>query len=332
MLLRTLLTATCLIALAGCASTNTTSAPTVTSDQTASAAQAFSTSSAAPALLPNQPGFNSQQEALDALRKAAAAKDRRETARILGLPEEDLDTGNPDNNTQHADALAKATAEFIRAVPESDDRARVFVGKNNYPLPSPLVRVNNRWFFDSAGGRQELLARAVGENELATINVCRTYVQAQYEYYSEDRNGDDVLQYAQQLGSTKGTHDGLYWHAEGDEPDSPLGSLIAGARATGYLRGSVRQLNEPKPYHGYLFQILTAQGESAPGGKYSYIINNRMVAGFALVAYPAKWGKTGVMTFLVGANGKVYQKDLGEHTADTMTEYNPDSTWTLVQD
>src|SRR5262249_18845679 len=150
-----------------------------------------------------------------------------------------------------------------------------------------------------------------------------------------DRDGDDVLEYAQHLASTPGNHDGLYWKARDDEPDSPLGELIAQARATGYLQGSARKLDEPKPYHGYLFKVLTKQGEHAPGGKHDYIINGHMIAGFALVAYPAKWNHSGVMTFLVGANGRVYQKDLGEKTPETagaMDEFDPDSTWVLATD
>jgi hypothetical protein len=231
--------------------------------------------------------------------------------------------------------FVKGYGERVKIVADGDGRARVFIGNENFPLASALVRVGNTWSFDAAGGWQELIARVIGENELATIGVCRAYVQAQYEYYAEDRNGDDVLQYAQHLASTAGQHNGLYWHAAEGEPASPLGPLIAAARAQGFLHGSARQLDEPKPYHGYLFKILMAQGASAPGGQYSYIINGRMVAGFALLAYPAKWNRSGVMTFLVGANGKVFQKNLGELTAELaprMSEYAPDGSWTLVGD
>jgi hypothetical protein len=331
----TLLVAAPLIVLAasGCATDTTRREP-------ADSATHASTLSAhaqvdPPTILPGQPGFDSQQQAVDALRKAAAAGDLSAMARTLGLPEEDVVSPDSAANAQRAAMFTTAASEFTNIVPDGDSRARVFIGKNNYPLASPLVRVGGKWYFDSAGGKQELLARAIGENELATIAVCHAYVQAQYEYYAMDRNGDDVLEYAQKLGSSRGQHDGLYWPAEGNEPDSPLGPLVAQARASGYLRGSVRQLDEPKPYHGYIFQVLTAQGENAAGGKYSYIINGRMIAGFALVAYPAKWNHTGATTFLVAANGKVYQKNLGDQTesiAGEMTDYNPDSTWTLVDD
>src|SRR5712671_6412194 len=261
-----------------------------------------------------QPTFGSPEEAVSALYRASAAKDLEAMTRIVGLPAQDVTSGDAEQDARQMEQFARAHDERLKIVPDGNARARVFIGKDNYPLASPLVRTGERWLFDSAGGKEELIARVIGENELATIGVCRAYVQAQYEYYAEDRNGDDVLQYAQRLASTSGHRDGLYWHVAEGELASPLGPLIAEARAEGYLSGSARKLDEPKPYHGYLFRILTAQGEHAPGGSYSYIINGRMVAGFALVAYPAKWNRWGVMTFVVGANGKLLQKNLGEHT------------------
>jgi Protein of unknown function (DUF2950) len=282
-----------------------------------------------------QPTFASPEAAVAALYQAATAKDLDAMAHIVGLPVQDVATGDTEKDARQVERFVKAHDEHLNIVPDGTSRARVFIGKENYPLASPLVKVGDRWQFDSAGGKEELIARVIGENELATIGVCRAYVQAQYEYYAEDRNGDDVLQYAQRLASSTGQRDGLYWHAAEGEPASPLGPLIAEARAEGYLRGSARKLDEARPYHGYLFKVLTAQGANAPGGSYSYVINGRMVAGFALVAYPARWNKWGVMTFLVGANGKVWQKNLGEDTAAVaaaMTVYDPDATWSLVRD
>jgi hypothetical protein len=283
---------------------------------------------------PVPPTFASPEEAVNALYRAAAGKDLEAMARIVGLSVQDVSTGDAARDAGQMEHFVKAHDEHLDIVPHGA-RAQVFSGKDNFPLASQLVQTGARWQFDSAGGKAELIARVIGENELATIGVCRAYVQAQYEYYSEDRNGDDVLQYAQRLASTSGQHDGLYWHAAEGEPASPLGPLLAEARAEGYLSGSARKLDEPKPYHGYLFRVLTAQGEHAPGGSYSYIIHGRMVAGFALLAYPARWNRSGVMTFVVGANGRVFQKNLGEHTlefAAAMTAYDPDATWTLVPD
>ena len=165
------------------------------------------------------------------------------------------------------------------------------------------------------------------------IAVCRAYVQAQREYASEDRVGDGVLAYAQHLHSTTGQHDGLFWPAQAGDPLSPLGPLVAGARVEGY-RHAARMLNEQQaPYHGYYFKIMTAQGGHAPGGKYNYIINGRMIAGFALVAWPAQWANTGVMTFIVNQQGRVYQRNLGPQTARLaakFTRYDPDDRWTMV--
>jgi hypothetical protein len=327
-------TITCLSAailiLAACAQPNTTDKA---DPQPAAAAEP----PAAPQILPDQPSYATPDDAVTALSQAAANKDLQAMARILGLPAQDVEQGGATPPADLAARFAASFDEFHRLVvnPQDANRARLFIGKDNYPVASPLVRMNDKWFFDSAGGKKALTARVIGENELNTIGVCRAYVQAQYEYYSEDRNGDDVLQYAQLLASTKGHHDGLYWKTEADQPESPLGPLIAQAKAEGHIRGSARSLDVPKPYHGYLFRILAAQGPHAAGGAYSYVINSRMVAGFALLAFPAKYGKSGVMTFEVGANGKVYQKDLGPTTdeiAGAITDYDPDGTWTLVQE
>jgi hypothetical protein len=321
----------------GCSSSSQThQIQTTPADSPATTAPARPTTAEAPHLLPGQPSFSSTDEAVQALYAASTAKNLGEIARIVGLPESDLVTADATKNASLAEYFAKSYDEFHKIVPDPqtpDSRVRIFIGKDNFPIASPLVKPDDRWFFDSAGGKQELITRYIGENELATIGVCRAYVQAQYEYYAEDRNGDDVLEYAQHLGSTKGQRDGLYWHTETTEPESPLGPLVAQARAAGYLKGSARNLEDPKPYHGYLFRILTRQGDSAPGGHHDYVINNHMIAGFALLAQPAKYNVSGIMTFVVGANGKVFQKDLGPQTptiAGEMLEYNPDSTWSLV--
>jgi hypothetical protein len=281
----------------------------------------------APAPLLPQPDFDTPEDAVAALYQAAAAKDLIGMAQVVGLPAQEVVTGDADKDAARVRRFVKAYDERMRLVADGDGRMRVFIGNNDFPLSSPLVRKGARWQFDSAGGRQELTNRIVGENELATIGVCRAFVHAQYEYYAEDRDGDDVLQFAAQLASSPGRRDGLYWPALGHEPVSPLGRLIADASADG--------AGEPKPYHGYLFKVLTAQGDCAPGGAHSYLVNGRMLSGFALVAYPSRWRLSGVMTFVVAANGKVLQKDLGERTAEigaAMTRFDPDASWEVVRD
>ncbi len=326
---RSTLLAITLAGLVGCSSSTTT--PSHYDAQ----ANAQAATSADPAPLAGQPTYSSPEEAVQALYLASTAKDLPGMARIVGLPESDLVTPDAARNASMADFFRTQHDAYHRIVPDGDARARLFIGADNFPLASAMVKKDDRWFFDSAGGKQALIARYIGENEAATIAVCRAYVQAQYEYYAEDTNNDDVLEYAQRLASADRQRDGLYWPTATGEKESPLGPLIAQARATGYLDGGAQRLDEPKPYHGYVFRILTRQGASAPGGAHDYIINNHMIAGFALVAYPAKYAKSGTMTFLVGANGKVFQKDLGTDTASIaggMAEYNPDSSWTYVSE
>ncbi|MFI5317233.1 MAG: DUF2950 domain-containing protein, partial [Myxococcota bacterium] len=194
----------------------------------------------------------------------------------------------------------------------------------------PLVRKGDQWHFDAAAGRKEILARRVGRNELATIQVCLAYVDAQREYGSKDRNADGLFEYAKKFRSTPGQQDGLYWPAEPNEPESPLGEFVADARSEGYAGKPAGT-----PYHGYLFKILTAQGPHAAGGAYDYLVRGRMLGGFALVAYPAQYGNSGVMTFLVNHDDVVYSKDLGPDTkkiAAAMKRFDPDSTWKKEED
>jgi hypothetical protein len=193
------------------------------------------------------------------------------------------------------------------------------------------VKKDGRWFFDTAAGKDEIINRRVGENELTVIGVCRTYVTAQREYASEDRDDSGVLKYAQNLKSTPGQKDGLYWEPAAGEELSPFGPLVASARAEGY--GPRKEGEAPQPFHGYLFRILTAQGRHAPGGQYNYTINGNMIAGFALVAHPARWGDSGIMTFIINQQGKVYQRNLGPDTdakVAAMTAFDPEEGWTLV--
>jgi hypothetical protein len=209
------------------------------------------------------------------------------------------------------------------------------VGTNSWPFPVPIVKKDGRWFFDTEAGKEEVFRRRIGKNELATLAVMRTYVDAQREYASRDRNGDEVLEYAQRLASTPGAKDGLFWPPDLDGEISPLGPLVAQAQGEGYAMERKGQDSTREPFHGYFFKILTRQGKHAPGGKYNYIINGHMIGGFALVAWPAEYGESGIMTFIVNQQGRVYQKDLGAKTgklAAAMKVYDPDPSWSRSTD
>ncbi len=224
-------------------------------------------------------------------------------------------------------------SERVALVPKSDAKIELNIGYDAWPFPIPLVKEDGQWFFDTQAGQEEILNRRVGRNELDTIRVCNAYVDAQRQYASVDRMGDGVVQYAQHLRSAPGSHDGLYWHMEPGEDASPLGPLIAAARGEGYTHQSKIMTDDQVPYHGYFFKVLTRQGRHAPGGKYDYIINGHMVAGFALVAWPAEWGNSGVMTFIVNQQDKIYEANLGPKTASIaakMTTYDPTSDWKPV--
>jgi hypothetical protein len=239
------------------------------------------------------------------------------------------DVENPDRvqATNEFRAFAASVDAGFRVLRRSGDKCVLEVGTNGWTFPIPIVQTNGSWFFDTLAGKDEILSRRIGKNELATLEVVRAYVEAQREYASRDRDGDEVLEYAQKLTSSPGTHDGLYWPEDGET--SPLGPLVADAQAAGY------DLQNMKPFHGYLFKILTRQGKHAPGGNYDYIINGNMIAGFALVAWPAQHGDSGIMTFIVNQQGRVYQKDLGPKTdrlAQSMTVYDPDSSWRVSPD
>jgi len=276
--------------------------------------------------------FATPEEAVRALAAATKAGDRAEVDAIFGPDVKELLSGDPKQDTIEFAAFAKSIGRYWHLVRKADDRYVVNVGSQNWPMPIPLVRKDGTWYFDTAAGKDEIINRRVGEDELTAIGVCRTYVIAQREYAAEDHDGSGVLKYAQHVASTRGTKDGLYWPAAAGEEQSPLGPLVAEVHSQGY--GGKTAEGQPEPFHGYLFKVLTAQGGGAPGGAYNYVINGNMVAGFALVAYPAHWGESGVMTFIVNQWGKVYETNLGEGSADAaaaMAEFNPDSGWTAVE-
>jgi hypothetical protein len=279
--------------------------------------------------------FSSPEDAMKALVEAVKAKDKSALDQIFGAAAKELLSGDEVQDAAEFEAFTKHVAEKANLAKESDSKVTLYVGNENWPFPIPIVRKDGQWFFDIAAGKEEILNRRIGENELITILVCRTYVKAQREYAIKDWNGDGVLAYAQKLRSDPGKKNGLFWRAAPGEEVSPFGELVAQARMEGYKKGKSIFKEQPTPFHGYFFKILTRQGKNAPGGKYNYIINGNMVGGFALVACPSNWGKSGVMTFIVNQQGKVYQKNLGPNTtkiAQEMKSYNPDKTWTPVKE
>jgi hypothetical protein len=275
--------------------------------------------------------FTSSDDAVKALRAAAEAGDRTAIGEIFGPGVKDFVTGDEVQDRADLKGFFQAMKDACVPVPEGNDRLMLDIGTNAWPFPIPLVKAEGQWFFDTDAGREEIINRHIGRDELNAIGVCRAYVTAQIQYDSQVRDGSDVRKYALKFKSTPGRQDGLYWQST-NEP-SPFGALVAQAHIEGY--GNHPAGTGPHPFHGYLFRILTGQGRAAPGGKSSYLVNGNLTGGFALVAYPDKWGKSGIMTFIVNQDGKVYQRNFAERTAEmagSMTQYNPDRHWTLVQE
>ena len=280
--------------------------------------------------------FPTPEAAVAALTAAASAKDKDALRGIFGPAAADIE--NPDQaqsaaELEHFAAALNATNQLVH---ESDTRCVLEVGVKSWPFPIPLVKAQDGgWYFDTAAGKEEILDRRIGRNELATLPSVRAYVAAQREYASRDHTGNEVLQYAQKIISSPGLKDGLYWPADLDGELSPLGPQAADAAEADFGKTRQDAGGAPVPFHGYYFKILTRQGKHAPGGKYNYVINGNMIGGFALVAWPAEYGNTGIMTFIVNQQGRVRQKDLGIKTgklAPAMNQYDPDSTWQLSTD
>jgi hypothetical protein len=286
---------------------------------------------AAPPLLADQPRFASPEAALEAFRTALASGDGRALLELFGPEHEaELVGADPASARQTLAAARLAAEEALSLAPGEAPGTRVILmGRLGWPMPIPLVEEPAGWRFDTAEGLEEIVDRRIGEHELAVIRAMRAYVAAQLAYASADRMGDGVPQYAQRLISSEGRRDGLYWPAGSGEEPSPLAPLAASE--ADYLRYS----RAGEPYYGYRFKILTRQGEHAPGGAYDYVINGRMIAGFALLAWPADYGNSGIMTFKVSHLGQVFEKDLGEATeelAAVLDAYDPDSSWMVVED
>ena len=279
--------------------------------------------------------FATPNEAVSSLVIAVNAKDRDTLHAIFGSAVADIQNPDRVQATNDLATFARALNTTNWLEQETNGQYTLEIGADSWPFPIPLVEKDGKWFFDTAAGEQELLNRRIGKNELNTLEVMRAYVDAQREYASTDHNGDSVLQFAQHFISSPGKKDGLYWPQDLDGEISPLGPLVAYAQSQGYSVKGKDSSGNYEPYNGYYFKILTRQGKHAPGGAYDYVINGNMIGGFALIAWPAEYGKTGIMTFIVNQQGLVYQKDLGEKTttvAPSMKRYDPDPTWQLSPD
>jgi hypothetical protein len=282
----------------------------------------------APGAAADPQAFDSAQEAARALVEACRINDTEALRRLLSEEYADaiLETGDPASRRRRS-AFAAGADDRLVLREDGPDRATLVVGFRAYPFPVPIVRTDRGWLFDAEEGYEELLDRAIGWNELTAISLLRDYVEAQIRYASEPRDGTRVRQFAKRFRSTPGTRDGLYWEVDeesGEEP-SPFGPLVT---------EDVRSAPAGTPYYGYHYRILTAQGPNASGGAYSYVINGNLVAGFAALAWPAEYGETGVMTFLVNHYGDIYEKDLGpdtEATAAAFSAYGPDDTWSEAE-
>src|SRR5262245_9448456 len=276
---------------------------------------------------PQQKVFPSAEEASRALIEAAKAKDTKPLLDILGPEARSfLDTGDAVSDRASRERFIQFYQESNSLVKSGDSKVSLEVGKDKWPFPIPIVKESTGWRFDTKAGREEVINRRIGRNELDVIQVSLAFVDAQLEYYQRNPLKEPLLQYAQKFLSSQGKKDGLYWETKTGEEPSPFGALVAQARAEGYKAEAGR----PNPYHGYYYKMLTGQGTNAQGGAYEYLVRGKMIGGFGMVAYPAQYGASGVMTFLVSHDGVVYEKDLGPNTAQTaasMSKFNPDKSW-----
>jgi hypothetical protein len=260
---------------------------------------------------------------------AARAGDQTQLLAVLGPNAKDLiDSGDPVADKKGLEGFLKSYDTKHSLTVTAPGYITLVVGANDWPMPIPLVRDGTSWYFDSAQGRDEIVNRRVGENELGAIAVCEGYYGAQKEYAARGHDGLPAGLYAQKFSSDEGKQNGLYWPVAAGKKESPMGPAVAAATAEGYGGGG------PEPYHGYMYKRLNAQGPDATGGAKSYVVNGRQSGGFALLAYPAKYGTSGIMTFIVNQDGVIYQKDLGDGTekaAPSITSFNPDKSWSEIE-
>jgi len=271
--------------------------------------------------------YASPEAAAQALHAAFKGHDVKAIYKVFGPGSDKLIyTGDAAADQEMRERFLAAYDKLHRIEREGDAKAILVVGEQEYPIPFPLVKGTKGWKFDAEAGAEELVNRRIGENELFAIKSCLAFGDAQREYAEADRDGDGLIEYARKFRSSDGKRDGLFWPTKEGEPLSPLGPLAAHVRSEGYSAKDT----SPAPLHGYYYRILTGQGKDAPGGAYDYMVNDNLIGGYALVAYPARWGASGVMTFICNHDGVVYQKNFGEDTIDLaskMTHYNPDASW-----
>lgn len=296
-------------------------------------AQSTIPSSASPATRAKpaaQQTFPTPEEAAGALANALRSDDPKQIHSVLGPGSgKVISSGDPVQDAAGRKRFLAAYEASVRIEPSGEGMVTLLIGSEEFPFPFPLMKTAAGWKFDSKVGAEEILNRRIGRNERSAIQVCLAYVDAQREYAIKDRDKAGLLEYAQRFISSPGEHDGLYWETKQGEPASPLGPLSTRAKDQGYNNLGT------EPYHGYYYKILTEQGADNPGGAYSYLVRGKMIGGFALVAYPARWGASGVMTLICNHQGVVYEKNLGKDTgaiAERMTRYNPDASWKKTEE
>lgn len=281
-----------------------------------------------------QKSFASPEEAVSALVAAVKADEKKEMLAILGTGSEELiSSGDELADKVEREKFLNAYEEMNKLEKVSTNKMILHVGEDEWLLPIPIVEKNNTWVFDTKAAKEEILNRRIGRNELNVIEVLHAYVDAQFEYATKDCKGGGAVEFAQKFVSTEGKHDGLYWEAKEGEEMSPLGPLVAQAAKEGYAEKSAG-INF-SPYHGYYYKILNGQGKNATGRAYDYVVKGKMILGFALVAYPAQYGNSGIMTFMVNQEGIIYEKNLGKNTeriAKDMTKFDPDRTWRKAEE
>jgi hypothetical protein len=279
-----------------------------------------------------QKGFATPDEAVNAFATAMRSNDEQALLSIFGTGAKELiSSGDPVQDKQRREMFI-SDYDRKNSITQEGAKMVLVIGEKDWPFPIPLVKKGDQWIFDTKAGKEEILNRRIGEDELSTVQTLLAIVDAQREYALIDRDNDGLRAYAEKLRSDPGKKNGLYWEAKEGEAPSPLGELVADARAEGYTRTGPKQ--GPIPFHGYYFRLLKKQGKHAPGGAFDYVVKNKMIGGFAVVAYPAVYGSSGVMTFVVNHEGVVYEKDLGKNTAKTakaMTSFDPDKTWKKVE-
>ena len=294
----------------------------------------FAAALSASAVIAAPQTYETPESAVSAVVNALMARDRSALLAVFGPENEDvIISGNDERDHEDGEDFLAAYRSMNRVAVDGEGVATLYIGREQWPFPLRLVKVDAGWAFDVESGREEMLDRRIGRNELDVIDLMRAYARVQSRFRQIDFDGDGVMEYAASILSSPGARDGLYWPPEPGAPESPIGDTVAEAAADGYvLRG---QTEEPKPYLGYYFHLLQKQGPSAPGGPMDYMINGNMVAGHAMLAFPAAYGETGIMSFMVGENGTVYQADLGEDTievANAIEAFDPDAAWGSVSE